>query len=111
MTVSIQPSDLVSLSERLLIACDQSYEGEKLVAGTDYLRPYFDPPLGETYKPPYTFDFPLDQVQFSFEDPNSGFKCIIYRNSSTQEIIVAMGGTDGTDIKDWWSNVTQARGR
>ena len=31
---------------------------------------------------------------------------MLYQNVNAHELIVAMAGTDGTDIKDWWSNVT-----
>ena len=46
--MSIQPSDLDALSERLLIACDQSYAGELLVVDESHLSPYFDAPLYRT---------------------------------------------------------------
>jgi len=104
--MSVQTSDLVSLSERLLVACDQSYAGKLLVVGESHLSPFFDPPLNGTYQPPYTFDFPQDIVLFRIDDERTGFKCVIYQNLETHELIIAMGGTDGTDIKDWWANVT-----
>ena len=104
--MSIRESDLVGLSERLLIACDQSYAGEKLVVGVSHLEPYFDPPLVDQFKPPYPSNFPEYIVQFRIEDHATGFKCVIYQDVATRELIVAMGGTDGTDIKDWWANVT-----
>ena len=104
--MSIPQSDLVRLSERLLVACDQSYAGEKLVVGVSHLEPYFDPPIADEFRPPYTADFPGDIVRFRVEDPDTGFKCVIYQNLEKRELIVAMGGTDGTDIKDWWGNIT-----
>ena len=63
-------------------------------------------PLEDRISPPYTADFPGDIVRFRIEDPDTGFKCVIYQNLDKRELIVAMGGTDGTDIKDWWGNVT-----
>jgi hypothetical protein len=104
--MSIETNTLVSLSERLLIACDQSYAGELLVVGESYLSPFFDLPLKDSYTPPYLSDFPDDLVRFRIEDKETGFKCVIYQNLVSHELIVAMAGTDGTDIKDWWSNVT-----
>ena len=45
-------------------------------------------------------------VRYGVANQATGFKCVIYQNLETHELIVAMAGTDGTDIKDWWSNVT-----
>jgi Ca2+-binding RTX toxin-like protein len=104
--MSIQPSDLVSLSELLLVACDQSYAGDLLVVDESHLSPYFDPPLYETYQPPYASDFPQYIVRDRFDNQATGFKCVMYQNLETHELVVAMAGTDGTDIKDWWANVT-----
>jgi len=46
-------ADLMKLSRRLLIACDQSYAGSNLVVDVDFLRRYDDPLLKDDYKPPH----------------------------------------------------------
>ncbi|MGH8736868.1 MAG: hypothetical protein ACREVC_05850, partial [Burkholderiales bacterium] len=98
--------DLVQLSERLLVACDQCYAGESLIVGQSHLEPFPDPPLESRFPPPYVSNFTDDLVAFRIENPDTGFKCVIYQNVVARELIVAMAGTDGADIKDWWGNVT-----
>jgi hypothetical protein len=70
--MSIQQSDLVSLAERLLIACDQSYAAKSLEVDTSYLAPDFDPPLGDKFKPPYLFEFPKYVVRNRIVNDSTG---------------------------------------
>jgi hypothetical protein len=58
-------ADLVALSQKLLVACDQSYAGNNLVVGTDSLGVYNDPPLTDTFQPPYSGSFPQFVVAFT----------------------------------------------
>ena len=71
--MSIQPSDLVSLSERLLIACDQSYAAESLELGKSHLAPDFGDSLGTSFLPPYSFDYPGYIVQNRVVNDDTGF--------------------------------------
>ena len=99
-------AELVSLSQKLLIASDQSYAGERLVVGESVLFRFDDAPFFDRFQPPFESIHPEYSVAFTREDPNTGFKAVIYSNDETREIVVAMGGTDGTNLQDWWGNVT-----
>jgi hypothetical protein len=102
----METSDLASLSQMLLVACDQSYGAPQLIPNVSFLSRLDDPPLNAEFTPPFNTDFPNFRVAFAGGDPASGFKYVIYQDRETREVIVAMAGTDGTDLRDWWSNVT-----
>src|SRR5690606_4508099 len=89
-----------------LVASDQAYAGGALQAGIDYLSPYSDAPLYGLFVPPFSALFQSYVVDTMFENPRTGFKAVIFRNDAEREVIVALAGTDGADLKDWWGNLT-----
>ncbi len=105
------PQTSINLAKQLLLACDQSYfDGSHAPATVlgplpdmtstdpDYinLNIYTDIPQF-SWQGDYEFEF-------SIEDVATGAKLVIYQNKHNDEVIVAFGGTDGTDLKDWVAN-------
>ena len=105
-----ETSELVSLSQLLLVACDQAYAGDSIkpVEGQApvVLAVLPDAPLADTFLPPYSVAESGFVVDATFEDARSGFKAVIYKSDASNGIVVAMAGTDGTDLRDWWANLT-----
>lgn len=110
------------LAERALIACDASYFTNTNI---DYPRPpgdtdpthlYKDDPLAflldsspilNSYRPAYSYvsltqGYVVDQ---EFINEETGFKAVAFKNSSTNDVIFAFGGTDGTNGTDWKANI------
>ena len=103
------PSDLAKLT---LIADDQSYldadNGTRVQIG-DPLAPLNDTPQYGDPPPPYPYEgsgFFVREIVDDKDTAKTGFKAIIYQNSTTKEIIVAFAGTDGPNPVDWWSNAS-----
>ena len=57
--MSVQQSDLVRLSERLLIACDKSLRRGITRVGQESPCADLDDTFGTTFLPPFAFDFPV----------------------------------------------------
>lgn len=104
--MSLPTIEFANLSQRLLVACDQSYAGDELVVDENVLFRLDDAPLFGQFQPPFESSFPDYVVTFTYDDPATGFKGVVYRNESSREIVVALAGTDSTDLQDWWSNLT-----
>lgn len=100
-----------ALAKQLLLACDQSYFDDTHspsavlgpLADKGSTDPAYDDPLIYTDIPQFSW---AGGYQFydKIEDVGTGAKLVIYRNPATGDVIVAFGGTDGTDLKDWVSN-------
>jgi hypothetical protein len=99
--------DLNRLSKLALIASDQSYlygaNGQIEVHIGDALAELRDTPSYD-FKAPYAIapGFVVDEIG---EQDDTGFKFVALRNNATNEVIVAMGGTDGPDMQDWAANM------
>ena len=107
-----EQSELVYLSQLLLVASDQSYGGKTLepIPGQlpRMLDIHPDGPAGTDFRPPYSVSDSGFEIVTTFEEQSSGFKAVIYRkNGVSKEIVVAFAGTDGRNAKDWWSSITQ----
>lgn len=92
------------LARLALVASDASYAGELLAIGTP-LGPY--PDSQESEIPcPYEDEILKSgyEVISTFQNNFTGFKAVLFRNFSTNEVIVAFAGTDGLNLKDWWGN-------
>ena len=108
----LQPdtSNLNELSQLALIASDASYKGRLSSVG-DSLQKFNDTPQYGNPSPPFGPQFLFVSTSYTvdriFDDPKdqSGFKAIAFKNSRTNDIILAFAGTDGTDTRDWWGNV------
>src|SRR5262245_10634435 len=110
------------LAERTLIACDAAYftntnvTDPRPVGDTDPSHLYKDDPLAplldasailNSYRPVYSY-VSLTQgylVDREFIDIPSGFKAVAFRNSTSNDIILAFGGTDGTNATDWKASI------
>jgi hypothetical protein len=95
---------LNELAKLALIASDDSYFTGALNAPS-VLAPLRDTPTYDIV-PLYTIMSGFNKVS---NDNNSridsiGFKFVAYRNETTNEVIVAFGGTDGPDPVDWTGN-------
>ena len=92
---------LNELSKLALIASDASYFTATLSA-PQILAPLQDTP---TYNilPTYTIAQGFEK-QFERRNDAIGFKFVTYKNTTTNEVIVAFGGTDGPDAVDWTGN-------
>src|SRR5690349_16336304 len=92
-----------SLSETLLVASDMAY-----AAGTQFsftgvsLEPYDDTPP-DNFRPDFVYDHEYVETR-DLTDAPSGLKAILFNKASTNEYIIAFGGTDGLDPKDWQAN-------
>jgi hypothetical protein len=106
-----------SQSLAALVACDQSYlhsaNGKKVKAG-DPLAVLPDGFGASTNEKIYT-DSPAFAIPSGYtvaaviERPEVGAKAVIYRNPTTNETMVAFGGTDGVNAQDYVAN-TQSYG-
>ena len=95
---------LNELAKLALIASDDSYFTGTL-SSPSVLAPLRDTPNYDI-SPLYTIMPGFSKVS---DDNNSridsiGFKFVAYRNETTNEVIVAFGGTDGPDPVDWTGN-------
>lgn len=64
-------------------------------------------PILNGYRPAYSY-VSLTQgyvVDAEFINEETGFKAVAFRNSATNDIILAFGGTDGTNGTDWKANI------
>ena len=111
------------LAGRALIACDAAYftntniNDPRPPGDTDPSHLYVGDPLAllldsspvlNGYRPAYQ-NVSLTQgyvVDRKFVDTPSGFKAVAFKNSSTNDVILAFGGTDGTNATDWKANIT-----
>lgn len=99
MTFNIaDPSDLARLT---LVASDMSYGGNAIPIG-EPLRTYGED--GPSVPNPYDSELAVSgfEVIRPFQDNGSGFKAVVFRNFTTNDVIVAFAGVDGLDFKDWW---------
>ena len=87
------------LSKVLLVACDQAYLYDK-----DKNKVLPNAPLGELHDTPgYEYSLPYSVapgfvVTATGEDLATGFKFAAFRNTGTDEVIIAMAGTDGPNF-------------
>lgn len=101
----------LELTKLLLVACDQAYFKGDMSANTP-LAPLPDKTSTDpSYNDPAIYnDYPLYGwesgyvVHTTISDSEKGGKLVIYRHQTTQDIIVAFGGTDGADPLDWVAN-------
>lgn len=89
------------LAQLCLVACDMSYKGGAAVIGED-LKDWHDPVV---LGPGYDIAGNGFKVLRKFDDPSTGYKAIIFENLTSKELVVAFGGTDGPNPKDWWANL------
>ncbi len=89
------------LSKLALVASDAAYFTATLSA-PQILAPLQDTP---TYNilPAYIITQGFEK-RFERNNDAIGFKFVTYKNVTTNEVIVAFGGTDGSDPIDWTSN-------
>jgi len=91
------------LSRTLLVASDMAYAAGTLSSYTGAaLEPYDDTPP-DNYRPDFQYDNSYVQKDV-FINARSGLKAILFEKASTNEYIIAFGGTDGLDAKDWQAN-------
>ncbi len=97
---------LNELAKLALIASDASYfTSTNIVPLGGALAPLRDTPAYDIL-PQYGIapGFVKSSIDSASRNDTVGFKFTAYRNASTNEIIVAFGGTDGLDPVDWTSN-------
>lgn len=97
---------LNELAKLALIASDASYfTSTNTVSPDGSLAPFRDTPTYDIL-PQYVIapGFVKSSIDSASRNDAVGFKFTAYRNVSTNEIIVAFGGTDGPDPVDWTSN-------
>lgn len=95
---------LNELAKLALIASDDSYF-TGAISAPSALAPLRDTPTHDIL-PLYSITPGFNKISIDSEsriDP-IGFKFVAYRNSTTNEVIVAFGGTDGPDPVDWTGN-------
>ena len=113
---------LNTLAERALIACDASYFTNTNITGprppgdSDPTHLYLGDPLDllldsspilNGYRPAYSYvsltqGYVVDQ---EFINTLAGFKAVAFKNSATNDIVISIGGTDGTNPTDWKANL------
>ena len=98
MLVTQQLNELAKLA---LIASDASYFSSQFPA-PDFLSPLRDTPSYDIL-PSYSIQPGFTKIR-EFSNPLDGFKFVMFKNTQTNEVIVAFGGTDGLDTVDWTSN-------
>ena len=97
------PPSLNGLAKLTLLASDASYFDplwHPILPGSA-LEALLDTAYGVA--PQYTVPAGFVEV-VQDRDPSTGFGYIAYRNEQTNEVIVAMRGTDGPNPQDWVSN-------
>jgi hypothetical protein len=97
---------LNELAKLAIIASDASYfTSTNTVPLGGALAPFRDTPTYDIL-PLYAIapGFVKDSDDAQSVNTSNGFKFTAYRNSSTNEVIIAFGGTDGVDPVDWTSN-------
>jgi hypothetical protein len=96
-----------TLALEMLVACDQAYiHGNGVTVGTGMaLAPLSDSTPANDAALPYALPDPGFRVARTIEIPETGFKCVIYKHDTRDEIIVAMAGTDGPSAQDWAQNL------
>src|SRR5678815_6124024 len=65
-------------------------------------------PILNSYRPVYSY-VSLTQgyvVEQEFIVTATGFKAVAFRNNATNDVILAFGGTDGTNATDWKASLT-----
>jgi Ca2+-binding RTX toxin-like protein len=117
--MSIDPT-LNTLAEQALIACDDSYFTNTLPVSTPGIDPGAAPVFLGAPLLPLVDTNPSDTPQFLTANPNltagytvvqegvdipSGGKFIAFQNTSTNNVILAFGGTDGLSSTDWKANL------
>src|SRR5689334_6951995 len=96
------PLGLNELAKVDLVACDMSYGADKANVGIrTRLATYPDTTWGRECPYPVASGW---EVREKFNDPSSGFKALAFINLFSNEIVIAMGGTDGPNTRDWLSN-------
>jgi hypothetical protein len=103
-------AELNELSMLMLVACDQAYAGNALTVGEE-LAEYPDSRPEQSWPLPYSVAGNGFVVVESIEIPQTGFKCVIYKSVASNELIVALAGTDGPNAKDWGINLTLGWGQ
>jgi hypothetical protein len=96
------PAGLNDLAKLTLLASDASYfTNSHPVLSESALAALSDTSygVGPQYSVPSGFFEAAQEV-----DPNTGFGFIAYQNEQTNEVIVAMRGTDGPNPQDWVAN-------
>lgn len=102
----------IELIKKLLIACDQSYfESAAELTGKN-LEPLADRDLSneayknlELYRDKPVFSWNSNyKIEKAIDLPSIGAKALVYFDTDEKSAIVAFGGTDGIDLRDWLSN-------
>ncbi len=93
------PIGLNDLAKLTLLASDASYFKTDLSGSA--LAALLDTTYGVV--PQYSVPSGFFEVAQGV-DPNTGFGFIAYQNEQTNEVIVAMRGTDGLNPQDWVAN-------
>lgn len=104
MTLPYGLNDLCKID---LVACDMSYGADKTsVPIGSALASYFDTPeFGKECQYGIASGYVVrEKIDDSLSPNPTGFKALIFVNTTTSEVIVAMAGTDGSDSRDWLSN-------
>lgn len=104
----------IELSKQLLVACDQSYFTSKDQVLNKPLQDLFDKaadapaeygnPNIYALKPQFVPASGYTVVAVIDRSEQSGAKALVYLNTTTNEVIVAFGGTDGINAQDWTAN-------
>ena len=96
------PAGLNDLAKLTLVASDASYftNSHPVLSGSA-LAALPDTSYGVA--PQYSVPSGFFEVAQGV-DPNTGFGFIAYQNELTNEVIVAMRGTDGPNPQDWVAN-------
>jgi hypothetical protein len=96
------PPGLNDLAKLALLASDASYfTNDHPVLSGSALAALLDTTYGVA--PQYSVPSGFVEVEQD-RDPNTGFGYIAYRNAQSNEIIIAMRGTDGPNPQDWVAN-------
>ncbi|ULA65541.1 MAG: hypothetical protein LZF86_220002 [Nitrospira sp.] len=93
------PTGLNDLAKLTLLASDASYFKTDLTGSVLAALPDTTYGVAPQYSVPSGYVAVAQGV-----DPNTGFGFIAYQNQQTNEVIVAMRGTDGPNPQDWVAN-------
>ena len=98
-----------TLAQLALVACDASYNAAIVQnqALADYDDHISEP---DTWRMPATW-FNSNQLNAwkawdeAINIGTTGFGAVVYKNAATNEVLVALRGSDGEDPQDWFANL------
>ena len=110
MTISAGLNHISMLS---LVAADASYKRPSEFAPGEALALHRDSRPDAEFPIPPSFEglgiedwvFVRTPETLAFEDPGTGFAAVLFRSLSSNDLIVALSGTNGLDAQDWWTNL------